>query len=1016
MSSLIRIAGVLALSLAAGGLAAAASDAAAAPGPLTVYASPTGSGTACSAAAPCSLAQVKATVERSDQHMSADIDVDLHGGTYQLPSAFQLGPADSGTGGHNVVWQALPGQQPLFSGADRITGFSQYDAGLNIWRAPITAAEAAAGGEQLFVNGARAELARSSGTPAGLSVTSTGFSSTDASYASFTNQPQIQVVDESDWKHESCPVSSITAASGGSDINVLPSCWSANNTDVPNLGFPFNGNGLPTMSTITYLENAYQLLTQPGQFYLDKSSDYLYYIPSTGQNLATADVELPLQQSLLTLQGTPGHLAPVNQSAPGTSYSGSGWFLSTDRNDGDLDNEVEATGTNGDEVTYTFTGTGVEVLGETYQDEGTFDAYVDGVQDTSQSWTENTSGSTRFAQQVVYSVQGLSQGTHTVTIKKTGGSWLTVNGFAVTPNPIDPVANIEFRGVTFAYSTWNDPATIGYLDNQAGVLWNTSGATTTPTIVPAAVTVSRGSDITFVGDTFEHLGATAVDLADGTQNSTVTQSTITDAAGGGVSVGNVDDYFQNDPALMTSGDTVSDDEISFIGQNYSDTVGVWAGFTRTLTITHNDIGYTPYSGVSLGWGWGWQSDCSLQSAQGLSTCLHGTNYAEGNQITDNFIHNVMGILHDGGPIYTNGGQGGGTGVASGPCQEMSTLAGNVVADGNDTNNMLYQDEGSSCWDTYDNVTEFGGADWIGMWTPTINDIDVYGNYTDNPNYFDNGTGTTFTQATVVSGGAWPAAAQAIMQAAGVPQQYAPVTGWIDDDSLAIAYTGSSWASYGYRGYGDFDNDVHAATTNGDSATLTFTGTGVEVIGETNSDQGNVEIVLDGTDVATENTDSATRAVQQDIYSVSGLTAGTHTVQIIKESGTYMTLDAFDVTSTINDTDPAIDYAGSAWVHSSVNRGVGDYDNDVHATTANGSTATVTFNGTAITYYAETAGDEGKIGVTLDGRSQGVKDAYTAHCKAQQALYTVSGLPVGLHTLTLTKLSGQYMLVDRFDVR
>ena len=131
---------------------------------------------------------------------------------------------------------------------------------------------------------------------------------------------------------------------------MLPSCWTGDNRDVPNLGFPFNGNGLPAMDGISYVENAYQLLGRPGQFYLDKSSDYLYYIPSTGQNLATADVELPLQQSLLTLQGTPGHLAPVNQSAPGTSYSGSGWFLSTDRNDGDLDNEVEATGTNGDEV------------------------------------------------------------------------------------------------------------------------------------------------------------------------------------------------------------------------------------------------------------------------------------------------------------------------------------------------------------------------------------------------------------------------------------------------------------------------------------------------------------------------------------------------------------------------------------------------------------------------------------------------------------------------------------------
>jgi hypothetical protein len=145
--------------------------------------------------------------------------------------------------------------------------------------------------------------------------------------------------------------------------------------------------------------------------------------------MATADVELPLVQSLLNLQGTPGHLAPVNQNAPAASYSGSGWFLSTNRNYGDLGNQLEATGTNGDSVSYTFTGTGLQVLGETYTDEGTFNAYVDGTQDTTRTWTENASGSTRLAQQVIYSVQGLAQGTHTVKIAKTGGSWLTVNGF-----------------------------------------------------------------------------------------------------------------------------------------------------------------------------------------------------------------------------------------------------------------------------------------------------------------------------------------------------------------------------------------------------------------------------------------------------------------------------------------------------------------------------------------------------------------------------------------------------------
>jgi hypothetical protein len=298
--------------------------------------------------------------------------------------------------------------------------------------------------------------------------------------------------------------------------------------------------------------------------------------------------------------------------------------------------------------------------------------------------------------------------------------------------------------------------------------------------------------------------------------------------------------------------------------------------------------------MSLGWGWGWQSDCTLQAKQGLSTpCRHGTNYAGGNQITGNFIHNVMGILHDGGPIYTNGGQGLGTGVAA--CQQTSVLAGNVVADGNGTNNMLYQDEGSSCWNTYNNVAEFGGNDWIGMWTPTINTIDIHDNYSDNSSYYDNGTGITFNQATIVTNGAWPAAAQAIMQAAGPTSEHGPAkAGIVDDDSLAIAYSGS-WSDSGFRGLGDYDDGVHYTTTNGDSATLTFQGTQVSFSTETNADEGTFEVLVDGVNQGTFNAASTARQTQQTLFTSKVLTSGTHTITVVKESGTYMLVDAFNVT-------------------------------------------------------------------------------------------------------------------------
>ncbi|HTU76493.1 MAG TPA: hypothetical protein VMG38_23485 [Trebonia sp.] len=874
---------VVGLCLAAGALTAQAATAqpraAGGDRPVVLYAAPGGAGGACDLRAPCGLAGARARVDQLDLHMTADIDVDLLGGTYRLASGFTLGPADSGSNGHDVVWQAAPGQHPVISGADRISGFTEYDKSLGIWRASLSPAAAAAGGQQLFVDGKRAELARSAGSPPGVRVTATGFSTTDSSYASFTNQGQIQVVDNSDWKHESCPVQSITAApGGGSDINIAPGCWQANNLSVPNLGFPYNGSGLPAMSGISWVENAYQLLTQPGQFYLDKASRYLYYIPEPGQDMATADVELPVAQSLLTVAGTPGHLAPVNQDSAGASYAGTGWQDYTGRGLGDLGNDVEATADNGDSASYTFTGTGLEVLAETYDDEGSFDVYVDGKQDTSQDFTEDSSGGTRLAQQVVYSVQGLAKGTHTVRIVKAGGDYLTIDGFAVIPGQVRPARDIAFRGIGFEYTTWNLPATAGYIDNQAGVLWDTASATPAPSIVPAAVTVSRGSGVTFAGDTFSHLGATGVDLADGTQDSTVTGSVITDTSGGGVSVGEVDDYFQNDTALMTTGDTISDDLISYVGQDYSDTVGVWAGYTRDLTVSHDDIGHTPYSGMSIGWGWGYASPCSMQSAQGLPSCEHGTNYAGGNVITGNYIHDVMNTLYDGGPIYTNGGQGSdGAGVDS-------VLAGNYVSIGNHDDNMLYQDEGSSYWHTYDNVVNFAaGGSWIGMWTPTINNITVGpGNYSSTTATNNNGTDISYTAPTIVSGGAWPAAAQAIMSAAGPGPR--TVTSGYGDDSQALSYTGD-WSAQGTLAD---QGDTHTTSEQGAAVTLRFTGQSIAFVAG-DGPAGQAQVTIDGKsqgDVATDPGQTA--------FTDTALAPGQHTITVADPGSGPLTVGDFQV--------------------------------------------------------------------------------------------------------------------------
>ncbi|WP_239627260.1 GDSL-type esterase/lipase family protein [Paenibacillus sp. H1-7] len=113
----------------------------------------------------------------------------------------------------------------------------------------------------------------------------------------------------------------------------------------------------------------------------------------------------------------------------------------------------------------------------------------------------------------------------------------------------------------------------------------------------------------------------------------------------------------------------------------------------------------------------------------------------------------------------------------------------------------------------------------------------------------------------------------------------------DTDASAV-YTGSGWKLSSSRGFGDYMDNVHATRTNGDYVEYTFTGSRIDYITETNADEGNVDVYIDGVFQATVNCYSATRYAQATVFSKSGLSSGTHTIKLVKTSGTWMLVDAF----------------------------------------------------------------------------------------------------------------------------
>ena len=57
-----------------------------------------------------------------------------------------------------------------------------------------------------------------------------------------------------------------------------------------------------------YLSNAKELLDKEGEWFLDIRARKVYYIPRKGENLQTADVEVPAMETLVKVEGTPDNM------------------------------------------------------------------------------------------------------------------------------------------------------------------------------------------------------------------------------------------------------------------------------------------------------------------------------------------------------------------------------------------------------------------------------------------------------------------------------------------------------------------------------------------------------------------------------------------------------------------------------------------------------------------------------------------------------------------------------------
>jgi len=145
-------------------------------------------------------------------------------------------------------------------------------------------------------------------------------------------------------------------------------------------------------------------------------------------------------------------------------------------------------------------------------------------------------------------------------------------------------------------------------------------------------------------------------------------------------------------------------------------------------------------------------------------------------------------------------------------------------------------------------------------------------------------------------------------------------GHVNNTSRNITYAGASWIHQKHRGNGEFADDVHLATTNGDAFTFTFNGTDIKYITSRGPDRGLVDIYIDDVLHNTVDLSTGTPGSRQVVFSISGLPRGQHTLKGVKRNGNVMEVDCFKVTDVVNNSDPEMAGAFKTTMNASANYG------------------------------------------------------------------------------------------------
>ena len=233
------------------------------------------------------------------------VNVRLLGGTYSLAGEVRFGSEDSGTAACPITYTAAGTVPAVLDGGRRITGWRKSND--QLWVATLP--EVASGQwrfRQLYVNGQQRVRARTpnegflrvvacpEGTPKTAdyhkACQSFQFKPGDIR-VDWTNLQDVEVIVYHFWTDSHLPIQSVDTAS-----NLVTFAHKADKTFTDD----FTEDGARYI-----VENVFEGLDAPGEWYLNRRTGQLFYYPKPGEDMAKIEVVAPFAPAFLNLEGVP---------------------------------------------------------------------------------------------------------------------------------------------------------------------------------------------------------------------------------------------------------------------------------------------------------------------------------------------------------------------------------------------------------------------------------------------------------------------------------------------------------------------------------------------------------------------------------------------------------------------------------------------------------------------------------------------------------------------------------------